>query len=91
MPLRVLLGHRGHQGCQGCPEPRANLDCPGLPESMERRVPKDRKETQERLGQPDLKGKQARWACQASQAPTAPRGRRESRHLTAYRRAWPKS
>lgn len=55
---------------------------------MERRVPKELKATQERWGRPDPKGKQARWACRASRAPTAPRGRRESRHLTTYGRAW---
>ena len=30
------------------------------------RVPKDRKEIQEKLDQQDPKGKQERWACQAS-------------------------
>lgn len=88
MPLRVLLGHQGHQGS---PEPRASSDCLVPPELTERRVPKDKKETQERLGQLDPRGKQARWACLASRVPTAPRGRRESRHLTTYRKAWPRS
>lgn len=88
MPLRVLLAH---QGLQESPEPRVSSDCPVPPESTERRVPKDQKETQERLGQLDPKGKQAKWACLASRVPTAPRGRRESRHLTAYERAWPSS
>ena len=30
------------------------------------RVPKDRRETQEKLDQQDPKGRQERWACQAS-------------------------
>lgn len=90
-PLRVLLAHRGPQGHQGSQEPRANLDCRVLQGSTERRVPKDRKETQERLGQSDPKEKQARWACRASRAPMAPRERKESPHLTTYRRAWPRS
>lgn len=90
-PLRVLLGHRGPQGHQGSPEPRANSDCLVLLESTERRVPKDRKETQEKPDQQDPKGKQEKWACQASRVPTAPRERRESLHLTSYRRAWPRS
>lgn len=91
MPLRVLLGHREPQGRQGSLEPRVSLDCPAPQESMERRVPKDQKETQESLDQLDPKGKQARWACLAFRVLTAPRERRESQHLTAYRRAWPRS
>lgn len=88
MPLRVLPAH---QGLQESPEPRVSSDCLVPLESTERRVPKDQKETPERLGQPDPKGKQAKWACLASRVPTAPRGKRESRHLTAYERAWPSS
>lgn len=88
MPSRGLPGHRGPQDHQGSLEPRVSSDCLVPQESMERRVPKDTKETQESLGQRDLKGKQARWACLASRALTASRGRRGSRRLTAYRRAW---
>lgn len=91
MPLRVLEGHQGPRGYQGSPEPRANSDCLVPPESTERRVPKDQKETLERLGQLDPKGKLARWAYLASRVPMALRGRRESRHLTSYLRAWPRS
>lgn len=82
MPLRVPPGHRAPQGPQGPPEPRASSDCLVPQELMERRVPKDQKGTQERPGHVDPKGKQARWVCRASRAPTAPRGRRETLHPT---------
>lgn len=67
------------------------MDCLGPQESMERRVPRDQKETQESLGQLGPRGKQAKWACQAFRVLMVPRERRESQHLTTYRRAWPRS
>lgn len=67
------------------------MDCLVLQESTERRVPKDQKETQESLDQLDPKGKQERWACQVFRVPMVPREKKESQHLTIYRRAWPRS
>lgn len=67
------------------------MDCLVLQESMERRVPKDQKETQENLDRLGPKGKQGRWACQVFRVPMDPREKRESQRLTTYRRAWPRS
>lgn len=50
MLLRVLPGHRDLQDHQGSLEQRVNSDCLVPQESMGRRVPKDRKETQESPG-----------------------------------------
>lgn len=58
---------------------------------MERRVPKDPKETQESQGQLGPKVKQAKWACQAFRVLMVPRERKESQDPTTYRRAWPRS
>lgn len=68
-----------------------NSDCLVLQESMERRVPKDQKETRESLDQLGPKGKQERWACQVFRVLMVPREKRESRRLTIYKRAWPRS
>lgn len=58
---------------------------------MERRAPKDQKETQESLGQLDPRERRARWAYQAFRVLMVPREKKESQHLIASRRAWPRS